>query len=227
MAEVIIVGTSHISKQSVTEVKTVINTVHPDIVAVELDKRRFHALMSGEKREKFKFSFKAIRSVGFKGFIFQLIGAYAEKKLGDSVGISPGDEMIAAINSANKIGSKIALIDRDISITLKRLNFGFKDGWVLFKDFFRGLFFRKKEVERLGLQNFDLSKVPEEELIEKMINEVKVKYPGIYTSLIHERNIFMANQLIGICSLHPDAKIVAVMGAGHKKEVEKLLTKDI
>ena len=41
---IILVGTAHISKDSVEEVKKVIKKYKPDIVAVELCKRRHEAL---------------------------------------------------------------------------------------------------------------------------------------------------------------------------------------
>jgi len=44
-----IIGTSHIARQSLEEVEKAITEGRPDIVALELDNRRLHALMSGEK----------------------------------------------------------------------------------------------------------------------------------------------------------------------------------
>jgi len=46
--------------------------------------------------------------------------SYLQRKIGDDMGVKPGSEMLAAIETAEEIGAKVALIDRDISITLKR-----------------------------------------------------------------------------------------------------------
>src|SRR3989338_559962 len=114
-----IIGTSHIAKQSLLEVERAIEESKPDIVALELDSKRLYSLMN---REKSKISIYNIRRVGLKGFIFSLIGAWAEKKLGKLVGVAPGSEMKKAIMLARKNKLKIALIDQDIEITLRRFS---------------------------------------------------------------------------------------------------------
>ncbi len=110
-----IIGTSHIAKQSIKEVQIVILKEEPDIVALELDKRRLTALLSEKKS---KITIKDIKHVGLKGWIFSIIGAWVEKKLGDQVGVSPGSDMVAAFKAARKAKAKVALIDQDIEITL-------------------------------------------------------------------------------------------------------------
>ena len=112
-----IVGTSHIAQQSLDEVRTVIENVDPDIIAIELDRKRLHALLNKTKR---KIRLKDIRRIGIKGFIFSLVGAWASDKLGKMVGISPGSEMKEAIYMARERKKIIALIDQDIEITLRR-----------------------------------------------------------------------------------------------------------
>ena len=56
-----IIGTSHIARESVEAVEGYIESRRPDIVAVELDARRAHALMHGSES---KLSFKLIGIVG-------------------------------------------------------------------------------------------------------------------------------------------------------------------
>ena len=113
----VFLGTSHIAKQSMNEVKKYIEEQKPDIVALELDKRRLNALMSKAPR---KIELRSIRHIGLKGFLFSLFGAWAEKKLGKIVGVAPGSEMKQAIKLAKKNGIKIALIDQDIEVTLTK-----------------------------------------------------------------------------------------------------------
>src|SRR3989344_985967 len=97
----VFLGTSHIAKQSLDEVKKYIEEEKPDIIALELDKRRLHALVSKGPR---KIELSNIKRIGFKGFLFSLFGAWAEKKLGKLVGVSPGAEMRQAIRIAKKQG---------------------------------------------------------------------------------------------------------------------------
>lgn len=214
----IIIGTSHIAKQSLEEVKNIIEKEKPDIIALELDKKRMYALMS---RKKPKISIYNIRRVGFKGFLFSLIGAWAEKKLGEIVGTKPGDEMKLAIRLAKKHKIKLALIDQDIEITLRKFSksLSWKEKWNFFVDLFKAFILRKKEIE------FDLSTVPDENIIEKLINKVKKRYPNVYKVLVEERNIIIADNLNKIIEKNKDKKIVAIVGAGHEKDIIELIKK--
>ena len=215
----ILIGTSHIAKQSLDEVKNVISEEKPDIVALELDRQRLNALMSKEKPKKW--NLYNIRKVGLRGFIFSLIGAWVEKKLGEIVGISPGSEMKVAVRLAKKNKIRIALIDQEIGITLRRFSkaLSWREKWNFFVDLVKAFVLRKKEVE------FDLTTVPDEKIIRKMIEKVKERYPNIYRVLIEERNIIMAANLSKLMEQENDKKIVAIVGAGHEKEIIKLIKK--
>ena len=100
--------------------------------------------------------------------------------------------MLKAIEAASAVKAKIALIDQDIAITLKRLSkvFTFREKMRVLKDILKFMFFRKKTMKEMGLKkiNFDLRKVPSQDLIEKLMDQLKIKYPSIYEVLIDERN---------------------------------------
>src|SRR3989338_5812166 len=83
-----IIGTSHISIESIQEITHYIQEEKPEIIALELDKARLQALFHKQKP-----SFQDIPHLGVKGFLLNIIGHYIEKKLGKLVGVSPGDEM--------------------------------------------------------------------------------------------------------------------------------------
>jgi len=215
-----IIGTSHISIESVNEIEVFIKTQNPDIICLELDKNRFYALMQKTKRTP---SIRDIKDFGLKGFIFLLIGNYVERKLGGKVGLEPGAEMHKAIELAKEKNIPLALIDQDIRITLKRLKFTGKEKWNLIKDIFRSIFFAKSELKRLGFENIDLTKVPEQKIIDKMMIDVKIKYPNFYKTLVEDRNNFMAKKIAGLMLLKKDKKILAIVGAGHGKEMLSLI----
>ncbi|HIH49050.1 TPA: TraB family protein, partial [Candidatus Woesearchaeota archaeon] len=86
-----IIGTSHIAKQSVVEITDAIYELKPDIIALELDHRRYHALLS---KAKHRIRLSDIRRIGIKGFIFALLGQYAQKTLGKYAGLEPGADML-------------------------------------------------------------------------------------------------------------------------------------
>ena len=212
MKDIIIIGSSHISRDSAREVKKIIEEVKPEFVALELDKQRIQALLSGKEQNP---SIRMIKHIGFGGYLFLKIGKFVEKKLGNIVGTKPGIEMKQAIKTAKENNSKIALIDQNINITLRKLSKEFKIKQIL-KDVFKGIFKKRKLL-------FDIRKVPSEEIIEKYMLEIKNNYPGVYKVIIEERNQYMANQLFNLKQYFPDAKIVAVVGAGHKKGMIKIL----
>ena len=136
-----IIGTSHIAKQSLDDVEKEIESKKPDIIALELDRKRLYGLF--KKQDKIRFY--DIRGVGIKGFIFSLIGAWAEKKLGKIVGVAPGSEMKKAVRLAKKHNIRLALIDQDIEITLKRFSksLSWREKWNFFVDIIKAIFIRK------------------------------------------------------------------------------------
>lgn len=204
-----IIGTSHISPESIKEVKKQINEIKPDLIALELDKNRLIALLSPKKR---KISIKDIKYLGVKGFLINYFGTYVEKKFGDMTGVAPGSEMKEAIMEAKKIKSKIALIDQDVSITIKKLS------KIPFKEKLSLLFDSLKQPFKKTKIPFDLRKVPSQKVINQLIDLVK-KYPNLYKVLIEERNKYMAKNLYKLMKEYNH--IIAIVGAGHEEEIIK------
>ena len=204
-----IIGTSHIAIQSIKEVKEAIKLINPHIIALELDSLRFKKLTSKNKKNNL------LRGIGSRGFLLNLVGAWAEKKLGEKVNISPGSEMKAAIEIAKKENIKLALIDQDIRITLKNLskNFTLKEKLRFLKDLLLSMFTNKNKI------NIDLTKVPEKDFINKIIKEVKKKYPNLYKALVEDRNKVMAANLITLININKP--VLAIVGAGHEEDLIK------
>lgn len=211
-----IIGTSHIAKQSLDEVKDAIDRIKPDIIALELDKNRLYALMQSKKQKP---RLSDIRHIGLKGFIFSIIGAWVEKKLGQLVGMKPGSEMKQAAILAKKRKIRLALIDQDIGITLKRFSkaLTWKEKWNFVADIFKAVVFRKKEID------FDLRTVPDKKIIKKMMDHTKKRYPNLFRVLVTERNAVMANNLARLMEKNSDKKIVAIVGVGHEEELIALI----
>ena len=207
---IIVLGTSHISIESVNEVESAIRSINPDVVALELDGKRFNALFS----KKRKMSIWDVKAIGVKGFLFNLIGAFVEKKLGKLVGVSPGSEMKKATLVARELKCKIALIDQDISITLKNISnrLTFKEKMNFFVDLLKGVFSNEKI-------KFDLHKVPSKGIIKKLTDQVKKRYPSVYSVLVDDRNKYMAKNLYRLMLSYN--KIIAVVGAGHEDDLIK------
>jgi|TARA_Y100000310_G_scaffold199210_1_gene199184 pheromone shutdown-related protein TraB len=210
-----IIGTSHIAKQSLDDVEKAIKEKKPDIIALELDRRRLYSLFKKPGRIRVY----DIKKIGIKGFLFSLIGAWAGKKLGKMVGVMPGSEMKKAVKLAKKNKIRIALIDQDIEITLKKFSksLTWKEKWNFFVDVIKAIFVRKKIIE------FDLTKVPSNKVIKKLVGQVKKRFPNVYNVLIEERNHIMAENLRKIMEKYPEKKILAIVGAGHEEDILNLI----
>jgi len=214
-----ILGTSHIARQSLEEVRSTIEKFKPDILALELDKARLIALF--EKRTKPHYG--TIKKIGLQGFIFNLIGAFVEKRLGKMVGVKPGSEMKLAYQIAQQKKLRVALIDQRIEVTLRNFSkaFTWREKLRFAFDILKSFFVRKP------LLKIDLTKVPEEKLIVEMIKKVKQRYPNFYKVLVEDRNKVMAKNLAALMKMFPDKKILAIIGAGHEKDLLNLIKQKI
>src|SRR3989338_523627 len=96
----VILGTSHISIESIKEVRSYLSKNNPTLIALELDKNRYHALLDKSKKAS---SFQVLKEFGFLPFVLNMIGNKIEKGLGKIVGVVPGSEMV---EERNKILAK-------------------------------------------------------------------------------------------------------------------------
>jgi pheromone shutdown-related protein TraB len=215
---IMIIGTSHISSKSILEIENQFRAYDPDIVAVELDRGRLHALLHNAKPN---YSLKLINQIGLTGYLFAILGSILQKKLGDIVGIVPGSEMLRASMLARESKKRLALIDQEIAVTLKRLSkeFTFKEKIRLLFDIFLSPFSKKIK--------FEISSVPEKKLIIQVLELLRKRYPGLHKALIEERNQYMARRLALIMQDYPEQKILAVVGAGHEEGLSAILEMEL
>lgn len=224
MKDIKIIGTSHVAAESVREIEQAFVEWKPGIVAVELDHNRLVALWENKRR---RLSLGMLR-VGLSGFLFALIGSYVQRKIGSKVGMDPGAEMRRAVELAGKHGARIALIDQRIERTLHRFSqvLTWKERLRIAGDVMRGIFFSKRELRKLGLENIDFTRVPGKEIVKKLLDMVKERYPNIYLVLVTERNVVMARNIKHIRKLEPEKSILIVVGAGHVEGLTALIEKD-
>lgn len=219
-----IIGTSHIAKQSLEEIKKAILENKPDYIAVELDSARAFALLQEQRN---KISLSQVRHIGLKGYLFAWLGQYVQQKLGKVVGIAPGSDMKTALELAKKYQVPFALVDQPIQTTLKNFSqsLTWKEKFRFAADLCQGLFSPKKQLKKMGLSNFNLNAVPEKEFLDKMMKQLKSRYPSVYQTLVEDRNKYMVKKLVKLMRDHPGKKILAVVGAGHVEGMKELLLK--
>ncbi|MCK4637095.1 MAG: TraB/GumN family protein [Methanomicrobia archaeon] len=204
--EITLIGTAHIFKESVDEVKETIISEMPEAVCIELDPKRYYGLLTGQRM-----SFvDIVKAKGIKtGIIAGFLG-YVERKLGEDMGVFPGKEMITAAQYCKNINARLYLIDRDAEITVEKMTrIPFKEKLTLVKALILSPF--QKEKIRL-----DLNK----ENIESLIEGLRKLSPYLYRVLIEERDQFMAEKIKKI----EEKRIVVVVGAGHVKGILERIT---
>lgn len=215
-----ILGSSHISGKYASKISDIILIEEPDIVAVELDYARARSLF--EKNKKIPV-IDSIKRIGLFGFMFSVIGSKMQSYLGKQVGFEPGIDMKRAIISGKKINAKIVLIDQKIEVIMKQISeLKFSEKLKLVLYIFSSPFSKKN---RKLSKEMDLSEVPDQKVIDEIIKEFKKHFPQIYKILIADRNKFLAKNLITLQKKYKNAEIIAVIGAGHKKEVEEYIEK--
>jgi pheromone shutdown-related protein TraB len=201
-----IVGTAHVSEQSVTDVNNVIDEVQPDSVCVELCEARFTAL-TDENRWKKLDIFKVIREGKMLFLLANLaIGAY-QRRIGADLGVKPGAEMLAGVERAREIDAHLTLADRDIHVTLKRTwaNLGFWQKIKLLSAILGGVFGTEK------VEAEDIEQLKEQVHLNEMMKEFAEAMPGVKEPLIDERDQYLMSSI----EEAPGNTIVAVVGAAH------------
>jgi pheromone shutdown protein TraB len=116
--EVRVVGTAHVSADSVEEVESVIEAERPDVVAVELDEGRYRQL-KGETPDDLDAADLLHGNTVFQFLAYWML-SYVQARLGERFDITPGADMLAAVEAGEAVGADVALVDRDIQVTMQR-----------------------------------------------------------------------------------------------------------
>ena len=213
-----IIGTAHVSQESVEEVKDAIYEHQPDVVAIELDRGRYTKLkqeMMGIEQDETISVTKIIKENKVGLFFTTTLLSYFQSKVGADLDVAPGSEMIGAIEASEDLGIPIALIDRDISITLQRaLNkMGFMEKAKFMFSLIASAFGYGDDEE------VDVEELKNPENLDELMEIFKDEAPSVHEVLVHERDAYLAGSIMRI----PQDHVIAVVGAGHKPGIEKYL----
>lgn len=209
--EFILLGTAHISHESIVQVTTSIRDEAPDCVAIELDEQRYASMKNPEAWKNLDIV-KVLK--GGQGFVLManLVLASFQKRMGADVGVKPGEDMKAAITVAEEMNVPAVMVDRPIQMTLKR-------AWAK-----NSLWGKCKLLAVLLSSAFEKSEISAEEIerlkneseMDSMMNEIAEYLPAVKEVLIDERDRYLASRIWDV-RVNGEAakKIVAVLGAGH------------
>lgn len=210
--EIVLLGTAHVSKESISDVQQTIRIEEPDCICVELDKARYAGLTSTQHWQELNVA-KVIREGKAFLLIANLVLSAFQKRIGDDIGVKPGDEMKAAIDLADELNTKTALVDRPVQTTLKR-------AWA--KNNFWG---KAKLLGLLISSMFETEKpdaaeieaLKQQSAMDSMMAEMADYLPTVKEVLIDERDRYLAAKIWEV----EGTKTVAVLGAGHLPGTEQ------
>jgi pheromone shutdown-related protein TraB len=213
-----LIGTAHVSRESADLVESVIRREKPDTVCIELCASRYQALQQKDRWRDMDIV-KVIR--GKKAFLLllNLLLASFQKRIADQLGITPGQEMITAIRTAETEGSEISLADRDIRVTLSR-TWRLMGFWEKMKLIFSLMLSIGKTEE---ITEEDIERMKQEDILETLLAEIGKSHPALRSILIDERDRYLTAKIRSA----PGERIVAVVGAGHVPGIKKYLETDI
>lgn len=210
--KIILLGTAHISRSSIEQVREKILAEKPDFCAIELDEERLSTLKNSDKWRDLDV-IKILKDG--KGFFLlaNIVLSGFQKRMGESVGVNAGDDMRAGIDCASEMGIPTVMVDRPIKITLGR-------AWRK-----NSLWGKCKLLASMLAAAFSDEKISDEEIeklksgneMDSLMEELARDLPVVKSVLIDERDKFLACKIWQTLenSEKEDACLVAVLGAGH------------
>ncbi|MBA3005278.1 MAG: TraB/GumN family protein [Proteobacteria bacterium] len=214
---ILLVGTAHISQESVALVQEVIQQERPDGVCIELDEKRYQALTEKKKWQALDLK-QIIKDKQLSTLMINLLMASYQKKLGKQLGVKPGAELLAAAKFAKEQNIPITLCDRDVRITLRRAwksTSLFKKGYLL-TTLFASLF------DKTEISEEKLAELKQKDVLSELMGEMGEILPNVKKVLIDERDIYLSEKIKATTG----NRLVAVVGAGHVAGIQKLFAID-
>ena len=211
-----LLGTAHISQESVEDVVATLQEIDPDVVAVELDKERLERIVHKNSDKWMDLDlFKVIKEGKSFLLLTSIVLASFQRKLGEHIDTLPGSEMITAVEKSKELGKQIVLVDRSVAITLRR-------AWRC-----SNIWGKQKIIAALLSVVFSKKKISIEEINElkdkslegNVLQELSTILPQLKTVLLDERDEYMATKLHNI----KEKKILGIFGAAHIQGIQKKL----
>lgn len=215
--EFFIVGTAHISQESVELVKEVIEQEQPDCVCLELDSKRYQSLSQKDRWQSLDLK-QIIKSKQLSTLFISTLMASYQKRLGGKMGVEPGAELMAAAQTAQDNNIPISLCDRDVRITLRR-------AWKSTSFWRKGYLLTSllaSAFDREEISEEKLTELRQKDVLDDLLEEMGTSMPALKKVLIDERDIYLAEK-IKSCR---GEKVVAVVGAGHVSGIKKLFAEE-
>jgi pheromone shutdown-related protein TraB len=206
--EFTLIGTAHVSRASIDEVSRIIRDERPDLVCIELDAGRYAAMTEKDSWENLDV-IKVFKEG--KGFLLlaNLVLAGFQRRMGQELGVKPGEEMKTAVETAQELGIPFALCDREVQITLRRAwtRGGLWSKCKLLAAMISGAFGTEK------LSAGEIENLKNRSELDGMMAELAEYLPRVKETLIDERDQYLAAKIWE--AAQGAGRLTAVVGAGH------------
>jgi pheromone shutdown-related protein TraB len=211
--EIALLGTAHVSEQSVKDVEQAIAGFRPQNVCVELDERRLASLEDKEGWRRLDLGAVLKRRQGFLLLANLALSGY-QRKIGEQTGSQPGEEMLKAVELARVNNLELTLCDREVAVTLRRA--WAKSGFMSKVKILAGLVasgFEKEAADKAAIEA-----LKESDNLSTMMNDLAKEAPVVKEVLIDERDEYLAKKIY-----EGSGRRLAVLGAGHLNGVESII----
>lgn len=214
--KIALVGTAHVSAESLEEVENTIRHEFPDHVCVELDESRLKRLEEGQKWSKTDIKKILRNGQGFMMMANLALSSF-QRRMSLDTGVAPGAEMKAAVHFCRESQIPFTCADRSIQVTLSRAwrKSGFFTKVKLLASLLSSVFSKEKASAK------EIEKLKKMDIMQGMMNELANYLPSVKKVLIDERDFFLASKIFNA----PGEKIVAVVGAAHVPGITVLMEK--
>lgn len=206
-----IVGTGHVFRLS-EQILFMVKHIWPDCVLVELDYTRYRILTDPPKEVSEEERKAASRK---DPWIYRNTAKY-QKRMADDHESSVGSELITAVNAGRLLGAEIGFIDTDASNVIKEMweemSFGERFRYTLST-------YRDRLIGRKGADDI-IKEFSENQ--DRMMADMRRRYPTLVRKLIDERNIHMAEQIRRYAGTYRN--IFVVCGDAHVEGICDLLS---
>jgi len=216
--DVYLLGTAHVSKQSVEDVKAAVFEIEPDTICVELCPSRYEVMVKQEAWQNMDI-YQVVKENKALFLLAQLGLSTFYRKIGQKLGVKPGAEMLEGVNQAEKTGASLVLADRDVNITLKRI-------WSALSIWSKLKFLTQLAFSMMfqgNIQKEDIEKLKSKDELQLVMDEFSKSFPQVQKTLVDERDQFLAHKI----SSSNGQKILAIVGAAHVPGITGYLDKDI
>jgi len=202
MVELTIIGTAHVIDLAYP-LEIFVRNSNPNIIALELDRERWFALNSEDRKVTGPFYIKLL--------------ARLQKYLGDTFGSPPGSEMLVAAKIAASLGAKLAFIDKPILPV-------FRETWkkMPWREFQNIII--DSLISFVGGGNLNLNNSIRTGDFSNELTEFSERYPSLKNNLIDRRDTYMSTKIVKLFRNNNQNRIVVIVGEGHLQGISGKLS---